>query len=339
MNILVVRNDKLGDFMLSYPSFAIIKRALPQARIYALITQYTQDMAIACPWIDGVILDPGSNASFKRNLTLLKTIRHIKFDAAITLFSRSRIGFILCLARIPFRLAPATKVAQVFYNHRLKQRRSKSEKPEFAYNTDLVKYYLTAIGLPIPNDPPPPFLQFDNKKSKQLKSEFCTLYNIDQNDRLVFLHPGSGGSTNNLSLEQYAQLAQQLKSNFRFTIIVTAGPGEFKTADALSSLLANIPHIVYHSKLGLKLFAQHIQCADLFISGSTGPLHIAGALDVPTAAFYSRRRSATSLRWQTLNSPHKYLAFSPPIQAEECDMSRIDVISAAEQINHKLLSD
>jgi hypothetical protein len=61
-------------------------------------------------------------------------------------------------------------------------------------------------------------------------------------------------------------------------------------------------------------------------------------LNVPTAAFYTRRRSATALRWQTLNSPEKRLAFWPPSGADECDMNRIDVVKAAAEISRKFLS-
>jgi ADP-heptose:LPS heptosyltransferase len=77
---------------------------------------------------------------------------------------------------------------------------------------------------------------------------------------------------------------------------------------------------------------------DLFISGSTGPLHVAGALDVPTAAFYPRRRSATPLRWQTLNSPQRRLAFTPPDMAAESAMDAIDVENAAAVIGRQFLS-
>lgn len=91
------------------------------------------------------------------------------------------------------------------------------------------------------------------------------------------------------------------------------------------------------SRDGLRRFAQHIQFADVFISGSTGPLHIAGALDRPTAAFYTRRRSATSLRWQTLNSEGRRLAFSPPETAAPEDMSAVDIEGAADEISRKFL--
>src|SRR5690606_3329684 len=100
-----------------------------------------------------------------------------------------------------------------------------------------------------------------------------------------------------------------------------------------------INHTVFQSSGGLRNFAQHLQLADLFISGSTGPLHIAGALDRPTAGFYTRRLSATSLRWQTLNTPGRRLAFSPPATASAEDMSAIDIEAAADTISRKFLSD
>jgi ADP-heptose:LPS heptosyltransferase len=85
-------------------------------------------------------------------------------------------------------------------------------------------------------------------------------------------------------------------------------------------------------------FARCLQYADVFISGSTGPLHIAGALDCRTAAFYPRRRSASALRWQTTNSPDRRLAFSPPDSAEEGDMGAIDVDTAADEIATRFLA-
>jgi ADP-heptose:LPS heptosyltransferase len=88
---------------------------------------------------------------------------------------------------------------------------------------------------------------------------------------------------------------------------------------------------------GLAGLSRHLQFADLFISGSTGPLHIAAALDRPTAAFYPRHRSATPLRWQTLNAPDKRLAFVPPPGAAAEQVASIDVKEAARVISRQLL--
>ncbi len=71
----------------------------------------------------------------------------------------------------------------------------------------------------------------------------------------------------------------------------------------------------------------------MLIAGSTGPLHIAGCLNIATAGFYPAKRSATPLRWQTCNSADRRLAFSPPAAADQQDMTAIDIDAAARQIS------
>jgi ADP-heptose:LPS heptosyltransferase len=338
MNILIIRNDKLGDFVLSLPCYTMLKATYPDAKVTVLVPEYTADIAYACPYIDEVMIDPGSS-NLLGILSLSKKLRDFQFDAVITLFSTTRIGITVLLAGIKYRLAPATKIAQVFYDHRLKQHRSRSEKPEYAYNLELIKKYLLDVGIRNIPDPQSPFLSFDNILVNQLRQQFCQIFSIDENKKLIFIHAGSGGSANNLSLEQYAKLAGMINPDNKHVLVLTAGPGEENKVTDLSQLMHNIPHIVYHSRQGLTNFAQHIAFADLFISGSTGPLHIAGALNVPTAAFYTRRRSATPLRWQTLNTPDRRLAITPPETAEEMDMSKIDIEAASKKISAKFLQD
>lgn len=336
--ILVVRNDKLGDFMLSLPTFALLKRALPQVIIHALLPDYTREIAQACPFIDAVIHDPGAEASWSRQQYLRKQIQAQHYDAALTLFSTTRIGWCLLRAGIPYRLAPATKLAQFFYNQRLRQRRSQSVKPEYSYNLDLGKRLLHDFNLTVPTDPQPPYLQFASAEIQQLKDHFLQQHRLPPGQRLVFIHPGSGGSAVNLSLAQYAQLARTLQHETPLTLVISAGPGEVERAQSLARLLSDVPSILYHSDQGLVMFAKHIAFTDLFISGSTGPLHIAGALNRPTVGFYPRRRSATALRWQTLSGDDRRLAFSPPEESAEENMQGIDIEKCAQEIDEKLLS-
>jgi len=114
--------------------------------------------------------------------------------------------------------------------------------------------------------------------------------------------------------------------------VITAGPGELETAEALSALMTGIENSVYHSTQGIVTFSRFIAMCDLFISGSTGPLHIAGALNVPTAAFYPARKPATALRWQTLNQADRRIVFSPEQYSGKDDMKTIDTENCAQQI-------
>lgn len=55
--ILVIRNDKLGDFMQAWPAFAMLKASNPKLKLTALVPSYTASLAEICPFIDHVIID------------------------------------------------------------------------------------------------------------------------------------------------------------------------------------------------------------------------------------------------------------------------------------------
>ena len=322
--------------MLIWPALSLLKKQYPDSSITVLVPPYTVPMAKLCPWIDNVLLDEQHKSLFSDARTLEHKLRLNHFDASISLFTESRTAIATFLSRIPLRLAPATKIAQIFSNRRLPQRRSQSSRPEHEYNTDLVRFFITLQGdTPVPLQQPP-YLQFDTTITQNLRTQYIAEHNITADSMLIIVHPGTGGSAINFSVKQYAELIKRIAEQIDAHFIITAGPGEDDTAQTLSSLIQGINHSVYISSGGIVAFSQFIAISNLFISGSTGTLHIAGALDIPTAAFYPARKSATALRWQTLNQASRRIAFSPETYTGKNDMAEIDPVICAQQITDLL---
>jgi len=336
--VLVSRTDKLGDFLVSLPSIYCIHNNLPDTQLSVLVADYTRAIAELAPYIDEILVDPGRENGFRATLKLATALRAHRYSHVVTLFSTSHVGLAAWLAHIPYRLAPATKLAQLFYNHRLKQRRSQSTKPEHEYNLDLARQLLTDMGVSSITNPKPPYLSVNSETRQKTRSAFFTQFQIPEPAKLVFVHAGSGGSSNNLSVEQYAKLIHLLDLSRPYHFVLSAGPGELARVTRLSGMVQDVSHTIYESREGLSRFVEHISLADLFIGGSTGPLHIAGALDIPTAAFYVRLRTSSALRWQTINSPDRRLAFSPGEDFEEEDMSGVDLVAAAAKIKSTFLT-
>ena len=331
MNVLVIRNDKLGDFMLAWPAFAMLKTSDPSLKLTALVPPYTAELAHACPYLDNVIIDAPKNdkMAFQR---VVSEIKAQQFDAMISFFSNTHNAKLAWKCRIPYRLAPATKWVQFFYNHRLTQRRSQSAKPEFEYNLDLARAFLRDHKIPVV-EPRTPYLSFEQSAVDFQRKFLCDQLQIDTSKKWIFLHSGSGGSANNLSLTQYAQLIQGMLHHFDVYVILTAGPTESEKAHELAGLVQDPRVVIYDKNKGLVDFAHSLACADLFIAGSTGPLHLSGALNVPTIGFYPSRRSATPLRWQPINDAHKHLAFCPPNdKASQTDLTQIKIEEKLEEI-------
>ncbi|MDQ7057131.1 MAG: hypothetical protein Q9N62_01140 [Ghiorsea sp.] len=57
MNILIVRNDKIGDFITALPACYLLKQHLPDCRITVLISSINQSIAERCDFIDNIIVD------------------------------------------------------------------------------------------------------------------------------------------------------------------------------------------------------------------------------------------------------------------------------------------
>ncbi len=329
--ILICRTDKLGDFVLSLPSFELIKRTLPNAKIIALTQEYTKPIAELCDYIDEVITIPRSNSAITTIKNTIKILKPINIDVSISLFTTATLAIGLLFSKIPFRVSPATKVDQLFYTHRLRQRRSLSLKPEFEYNLDLIKYYLEQNNIKFNGVSNTPLIKFQKKTVLDTKQLFCDKNNIAKSNKLIFVHVGSGGSANNLPPHKYADLINLLACNLQAIFVLCEGPEDSNTVTEVISLLKTTNYIRYISNKGLLEFTKHIAIADFFISGSTGPLHIAGALDIATAGFYPNRRSATATRWKTLNSNNNLMAFSPSIEDAD-DMSKINLEQVCDKI-------
>jgi len=335
--LVVARNDRLGDFILALPCFQLLKRRLPEVEVIAYLAEYTREIAGMCPAIDGVVVDP--------KLDKIDTIRHVtrewrerRFDALLALRSVWDVSVPGLLARIPIRVGPLTNLYSALLTHALRQKRSKSIKPEWSYNLDLANHLLHLYGFEGETRIERPVIRLNSDRVRERRLMLRDRYGVNLERPIVFVHPGQSGTSNNLSAKQYADLIRGLRAPQGFSLVITAGPGELPLARSVSSLIGDFGHAVFESTEGLRAFAETLANADVFIASSTGPLHLAGALDRPTAGFYERRITRGPLRWQTLNSPDRLLGFEPPPGADERDVPATDIGAAISQINNRFLS-
>ncbi len=262
MNILVVRTDKLGDFITALPTCRVLKSYDPKNRIVVCVAPLNESLARACDFIDEVIVDDGKSSVFE----LSQKLRAAKIDISITLFSNTRVALAQFLARIPQRIAPATKIAQIFYTRRVKQRRSEVKMAEFEYNLQLAKTVFPEIDLSFKK----PLLHFAD--AKEVYKKFCEIHSIVK--ETIAFHPGFGGSSDaNWSVDEYIELVKAALGAAKYQIVMTFGPDEQNLYDYCKEKLENEDVVFYISKEGLVNFAKLLSNLKLFISTSTGTYH------------------------------------------------------------------
>ena len=178
--ILVIRNDKIGDFILILPALSWLKKNIPNCHITCVVSKKVSEIAKLCKHIDNIIIDK----SIKQ---LLLELNKYKFDALISFFSTFRIGYLIKKLNIPIRIAPKTKLAQIFYNYKILQKRSKSYKPEYEYNSDLVYELFNIINVnEIEDMDGVPYLELNDSSKSARKDIFLKEYNLSPEKKNYF---------------------------------------------------------------------------------------------------------------------------------------------------------
>ena len=303
MNILVVRNDKLGDFITALPAMFVLKQYNPQNRVIACVAPLNKTLAEYMPFIDEVIVDDTTSS-----LELSKKLKQANIDVSITLFSNTKVGLAQFLAGIKIRIAPATKIAQIFYNKRVRQKRSEVKMAEFEYNLQLVKELFNDINLSFPS----PLITMKDDKQYQ---KFMERYHINNNKKIIGFHPGFGGSSDaNWTVPEYITLAKECLGKEQYQVVFTFGPGEENLYEEVKEAsLKNV--VLYKSEGSIVDFAALISRFSLFISTSTGTYHLASLVGTPTMTFFADTLFASSKRWKSISDeniqmnrmiPHKH---------------------------------
>lgn len=289
MNILITRHDKIGDFITTLPLFYVIKKAYPNAKIYALVSPVNFELSQKFDFIDAIIL-------YDKNhfWQTLKNIKKAKINISISAFIDNKLGLLLLLSGIKKRIAPATKLAQIFFNNTLKQRRSKVEKTEVLYNLDLAKKLNKNIDL-----------NFERPLLKLTKNnDFRSLHNISPDKKIVIFHSGYGGSSaDNISLNEYVELAKIANKNDNIQIVFTFGPDDLAIKQDIQKLTDKT--MITYQPPTLLDFCDLINNSELLISTSTGPMHLAGALNIKTISFFGDNLFASPKRWATVSDENK----------------------------------
>lgn len=322
MKILVIRNDRLGDFVLSLPVFQALKRYSKDFYLIALTSPGNAELAEQINYIDEIIID-----NKDRPIEMIYLIRKLRPDISITLFSTFRIGLILFLSRIKKRIAPATKLAQIFHNLKLVQRRSTCKKREYEYNLDLIKGIDHAIDLGFSQ----PVLSFKTSERKSELDEFKKQHDIKGDFLYVAFHPGFGGSSvGNLTVDEYVELARHVTEHNEYKIVFTFGPDEHDLSEEVKGKV-DYDAVFYLSELGVYRFCQLISNFALFVSTSTGTMHLAGAVNINTMSFFGDELTASPKRWATLNEKEKQMNVTIPSDKDNRE-------KVVEDINKKLIN-
>jgi len=290
LRLLITRIDRIGDVVLSTPIPREVKKKYPDSFIAVLVRKQTKDIYTNNPYVDEIII-LNENNSWKGFWQNIKAIRKFKFTHAFMLLPQERLNWILFASLIPTRIGVGHKLYQFLtFTRYVDRKKYREERHEADYSLDMLR----KIGITPESNHPEIFL------SDIEKNEVAELKNKYKGKTLVGINSTYGNSAPNITPTEYHKLIHKLTHYTNIKIILTdyMVPKE----------LINIPGVDYSGEnTSVRDLIKVLAALDVLISCSTGPMHIAAALKVPTISLFCPLPACSPKLWGPLGNDSRVL--------------------------------
>ena len=289
------------------PMIREIRITFPDSFIATLTNPNSNDVLINNPHLDLLLTDDLKKESFWK---VTKQIRKGNFTDGLLVLPTERAAYQMFLAGIKNRIGVGKKLYEVItFMKSVSRNKYIPLRHESDYCMDLAR----SIGVNSDDLTPEIFI---TDKEKLNGKEILNSLGVKENELKIIIHTGSGRSSGNWSENKYLSLIREIlikKNNAR--IILTAKEMRSNFRDNILSLKDN--RIVFADSYinRLRDLICIIANADLLIAASTGPLHLASALNIKTIGLFCHRRMNCAELWGAKGRK----AVNLEVSSEYCD--------------------
>ncbi len=321
--ILVLRLDRIGDVLMSFPALVALREALPEARIRLAVGEWSREIAEDAP-VDEVLVwstpwvgrfDEGASS-----LTgLFRTARSRlsrRPDLAIDLQGDLRAIWLMTATGARARVGYANTGSASLL----------SAVVELDENVSFVEQNYrameTALGRELPRKP---FRWLDQKR-RSTGREFLTTSleaaGLRSQGPVIGLHPGAGRRIKEWPLDRFVELGRRLIKGKDATLVLTGSASERSRAAVIRAALPSRV-LDLSGQLNLGALAETMSACDAFVSGDTSAMHFACALGLPSVAIFGPSDPGRYFSGGDLGfGSGTHIALSPSLWCSPCNLIR-----------------
>ena len=295
MRFLLGRTDALGDLIISLPVMERILSRQPDAEVHWLVRPYAAPLLEGLPGVAGLHLrEPDTD--------LAGLMRALKPDAVLNLAHRDKAVITAARAAgVPVRVA-RSRGRQIWEaNHVLWRGRFGSGRHEAMNVLDFLQPWGWQGG-----SPPLPRLRVTPEAAAQAKADLAPL--VDGRPLLGLVLRGSGAG------------AFPSQAWWDRALPILAGAG-------WNPVILSPPEASPLPPSDLKALLARLAACDAVAGPSTGPLHMAAALDVPVLCLMGLRVHHGPDRWAPLGPRVQVLQYPGPEADLAGGMDRLDPLA------------
>jgi ADP-heptose:LPS heptosyltransferase len=292
--VLCFRIERIGDLLMTLPALAALRGALPDATIDLAVGSWNRELASAIAGISGVdTLDAAWLSRENNGLSTLQLAqaarrwRDRRYDLAINFEPDIRTNVALAATGARFRAGFASAGGGPLLDLAL-------DYDVTQHTADNALALVRALFGDRAAD-----TQSVLRIPDGHRAEAARLLQPFNGSLTVGIHVSGGRAVKQWPEERFRAIAERLIADRGASIVLTGTPAD---RDQIARVAAGLPHerVADLSAVSLLTTAAVIERLDLFVTGDTGPMHLAQALHVPTVAVFGpsdpRRYAPRGLR-------------------------------------------
>lgn len=314
VRILIVKLSSLGDVVHTLPSALALRRALPEATIGWAVERAHAGVLAGQAAVDELLI--WERTGIRSFVEFAGRLRAGRWDVAIDYQGLLRSGLLCGLsgARLRIGYTPTRERAHWFYNRRIPL--ATLDRHAVERSLDLTVAALEALGLSNvnlesllpglaaarPGDSnriasadratttdarsEPLFPLYPTAEDRAAVDEFLAIHRVrPQLERLVVLNPHCRKAANRWPADRFRALTGRLLARPGTRVALIGG----QVARELCDSIAGPWHgrvLRADGQFSLLGTAELLGRADLLVTGDTGPMHLAAAMDTPIVALF-----------------------------------------------------
>ena len=278
--ILLLRLERIGDLLMALPGISAVRHSAPDAEIDLVVGSWNAELARTIPGITRVIpLDAawltrdGEGVALPALLRVATTWRARQYDLAINFEPDIRSNLLLAVTGARWTAGYRSGGGGALLDQAL-------EYDQGAHTSDNAQRLVSAVFGSAARSGPAR-LELPEEARRRART-------LLENTRrpLVAMHVSGGRPVKQWDPARFAEVARRLVTSRDATILFSGAPADAQLIEPATRGLPAGSYVDAASNTSLVTLAALLECADVIVTGDTGPMHIAAAVGTPIVAVF-----------------------------------------------------
>jgi ADP-heptose:LPS heptosyltransferase len=273
--LLVARDDRLGDLVLSLPAVAALRATYPRARLALLVHPRNAPLARLVAGVDDVLAPAGGD--------LARAIAGFAPDLCVCISRGARLALAVRRAGVGHSVGSGRRWWSPLFERRVGESRRAGARHEAEYALSFAHRAGAGAG---------PWEARIELPPAALAAARAWRRDTGLDRPFALVHPGTGGSCPGWPTERWVELAAALAGS-GLPVALSIGPDDACVERAFGGPGGAYARVAQ----GLVALAAVAREAAVVVGASTGPIHLAAALGTPTLALHAPWPTCGPSRW------------------------------------------